>query len=354
MDIGKRLNAFVKLGSVIQMFLNYGEIVEDSEWINFKKRFDDLLRSSHEENPWFIEKNVRYAFSVIAKTLKEEKLAIWIKKYQQHIINRKMVKKVGVVLAGNIPLVGFFDFMYVLISGNSFIGKLSSKDRSLLPFVSELLISIEPAFEKRIEFIEEKLTGFDAIIATGSNNSARYFKYYFGRYPNIVRKNRNGVGVLSGNETRKELLALGKDMLLYFGLGCRNVSKIYVPDQYSFEQLFDALKEYSWLANHNKYMNNHDYYKSIYLIDQLKHFDNGVLILKEDKSFATPISIVHYEYYTNYEKLNRELIENSTKIQCIVANTDKIDSCFPYGTTQDPGLGDYADGIDTMKFLLTL
>ncbi len=355
MDLNKRIKAFISLGEFLSFFKKDVEFNDNSN-VLFKKHynsFKNIIKTSYEKNAWFTEENVRFAITSICESLKEKNIKKWIKPYIQKFNNNKKTSgRVGVVMAGNIPVVGFHDFLCVLISGNIFIGKLSSQDPKLLPAIAEVIIDIEHGFKNNIEFTDKELSNFDVIIATGSDNTSRYFEYYFGQYPNIIRKNRNGVSVISGNETQNELRLLGEDIFTYFGLGCRNVSKIFVPKAYSFDQFFDAVKSFENVINNYKYRNNYDYYKSIYLINKTAHIDNGFLMLKEDKGFGSPISVVYYEYYDDKNELNNLLNSNADKIQCLISNDKEIISCIPFGTSQSPQLWDYADGVDTMRFLL--
>jgi hypothetical protein len=264
-------------------------------------------------------------------------------------------KKVAVVMAGNIPLVGFYDFMCVLISGNIFIGKLSSQDKFLLPAIAKELTNIEPSVSKYIVFTEERLPAFVAVIATGSNNSSRYFEYYFGKYPHIIRKNRNSIAILNGKESKEDIDFLADDIFLYFGLGCRNVTKIFVPEGYDFTMLKKALRKYKdCLSMHSKYMNNYDYNKSIFLINQIPHTDLGFCLLKEDVSIASPISVLNYEYYINISDVINSISINRDNIQCLVAGKTYTNYTVPFGKSQQPELFDYADGVDTMEFLISL
>jgi hypothetical protein len=260
---------------------------------------------------------------------------------------------IGLILAGNIPIVGFHDILCVLASGHKALIKLSSQDQKFIPYILEKLIEIEPAFERQISFID-RLKDFDAVIATGSNNTSRYFDYYFSKVPHIIRKNRNSVAVLNGQESREDLKALGHDIFDYFGLGCRNVSKLYVPKDYVFEEFFESIEEFKSVADHHKYNNNYDYNKSIFLVNLDKHLDNGFILLKEDSRFVSPLAVLYYEEYHNIEQLGSELIKNEDLIQCIVSNSKLPLSTVPFGQSQCPGLFDYADGVDTMKFLREL
>jgi hypothetical protein len=257
-------------------------------------------------------------------------------------------------MAGNIPMVGLHDLICVLASGNHALIRLSSSDGILIPAVLKVLCNINPEFENKFSFVEGPLKNFDAIIATGSNNSSRYFDYYFGKYPHIIRKNRNGVAVLTGHETENDFKKLADDIFMYFGMGCRNVSKLYVPEGYNTEDIFQYFNDYSFLADLHKYRNNYDYQKSILLINRVKHLDNGFLLLKEDKSIMSPISVIHTETYHSAESLNHELQSKKDQIQCTVSTSRDIDSSIPPGRSQFPELWDYADGVDTLRFLLNL
>ncbi len=354
MDLNKRIKAFISLGEFLSFFKKDVEFNDNSN-VLFKKHYNSfkkIIKTSYEKNAWFTEENVSNAITSICESLKEKNIKKWIEPYIKKFNNKKISKRGGVVMAGNIPVVGFHDFLCVLISGNTFVGKLSSQDPKLVPAIAEVIIDIEPEFKNKIEFTDKELTDFDIIIATGSDNTSRYFEYYFGKYPNIIRKNRNGVAVISGNETQDELRLLGLDIFTYFGLGCRNVSKIFVPKAYSFDKFFEAVKSFENVINNYKYRNNYDYYKSIYLINKTAHLDNGFLMLKEDKGFSSPISVLYFEYYDHKTALNNLLKINADKIQCLISNDKEINSCIPSGTSQSPQLWDYADGIDTMEFLL--
>ena len=257
-------------------------------------------------------------------------------------------------MAGNIPLVGFHDFICIMMSGHKIVAKLSSDDNRLLPAIASKLIEVEPEFAGQITYSEDKLTNFDAVIATGSNNTSRYFEYYFRNVPHIIRMNRNGVAVLTGSETKEELSLLGEDIFMYFGLGCRSISKVFVPKSYSFEGFFRAIENYKYVADHNKYYNNYEYYKSIYLINSVKHFDNGFLLMKEDIGFASPPAVLFYEEYENLKNLNNRLELEKNEIQCIVSHQKDVAGAISLGCAQKPDLWDYADGVDTIEFMLNL
>ena len=256
-------------------------------------------------------------------------------------------KNVGLVMAGNIPLVGFHDFLCVLVSGHRQTIKLSSKDDVLLKHLVSKLQEWEPAIGAYISF-SDMLKDRDAYIATGSNNSSRYFEYYFGKYPSIIRRNRTSVALLTGSETRQELECLSDDIQLYFGLGCRSVTKLYVPRGYDFLPLLDALRKYSFFFEHNKYRNNYDYQLAMYLMNSQFYMTNDSIVLLEQKGLFSPIGTLYYEFYESGTDPGAELKQNND-IQCIIGKGHG-----PFGTSQTPGLGDYADGVDTMAFLSTL
>ena len=256
-------------------------------------------------------------------------------------------------MAGNIPLVGFHDYVCGLISGNHMLIKLSKEDKLFLPLMTKVLIHLDSSFEERVEFTEGVLKDFDAVIATGSDNSARYFDHYFSSYPHLIRKNRNSIAILDGNETDEELKSLSHDILTYFGLGCRSVSKLYVPKGYNFDSFFNSIFAYKDLINNHKYANNYDYNKAIYLMSEYKFLDNGFFMIKEGNEMHSPISTINYEYYDNISHLNEKIKQQEDNIQCVVSNI-KFEGRIDFGETQNPSLNQYADNIDVMNFLLTI
>jgi hypothetical protein len=337
MDLNERIQAFVSLGR------------------RFKALDKEVMIRAHQQNPWFTEDNVLQAAAAWSETLTEENLQRWLTPYQNKLSSEKG-KKTGVINAGNIPFVGFHDFMSVLISGNKYVGKNASDDSVLLPYVATCLTDIEPRFKERMAFIE-RISSVDAVIATGSNNTSRYFEYYFSKYPNIIRKNRNGVALLTGSESKEELNALGKDIFCYFGLGCRNVSKLYVPRNYDFNVFFEAIYDYDGVMQHNKYMNNFDYNNAVLLLKQIPFLQNGFLIIFEDPRIPSPIAVLHYEFYDSVEEVCKKLNSEKESIQCIVSSAElqNVKSAIVnFGKTQHPALWDYADGVNTMNFLLDL
>ena len=343
---------FVELGKFLSQFSEHNSARKNDVLHNdlFFDDFKFLIESSVNYNGWFTKEQVYYAVQSWAKALTEDNLNKWLSNYN---FTEKTPKTVALILAGNIPLVGFHDFVSVIISGNKALVKLSSNDQKLLPILSKYLIAIDERLKNYIEFTEGKLENFDAVVATGSNNTARYFEYYFKDKPSIIRKNRNSVAVLTGKETREELELLGEDIFRYFGLGCRNVSKLFVPVGYDFDQFFNAIYNQKGVIEYEKYANNYDYNKAVFLMSLYKILDNGFLTIKEDESYSSPISSVFYEYYESIDSVKNKLQLDSEKIQCIVSN-GLIENSIPFGKTQQPELWDYADGVDTLEFLLSL
>lgn len=338
------IKAFVKLGNYLTIFCE--KCYHNADDVDAD--FNETVSRAGQMNGWFTKENILFAMQQWGALLTEKNITAWLSNYP--IEKNDHPKTVGIVMAGNIPLVGFHDFLCVLLSGNKVLAKLSSNDKVLLPFLSQFLIQEEPSLAERIQFVEGRMEGFDAVIATGSNNTSRYFEYYFGKKPNIIRKNRNSVAILTGNETEKELTALGEDIFRYYGLGCRNVSKIFVPKGYDFEPFFKAVFAYKGIVDQHKYANNYDYNKAVYLMSSFKILDNGFLILKEEDGYSSPISVLFYSFYDSEEALRKELKKQEDQIQCMVSGKDGVG----FGETQKPSLYDYADGVDTMEFLLKL
>jgi hypothetical protein len=321
---------------------------------HFLSSFQHIIQKNHQHNAWFTPDFIRMNLKAWSKVLHKEKLEKWQSSYPQLMKENDSPKKIGMVMAGNIPLVGLHDFLCVLLTGNIVLGKLSSKDNKLFPAIKQILEYINPGFKQKIFFTEEKLENFDAIIATGSNNSGRYFEYYFRNSPNIIRKNRNSIAILTGKESEEDYRKLAFDIFSYFGLGCRNVSKIYVPEDFNFPRMLDQFMEFSWLYNHNKYANNYDYNRSVYLVNSVPLFDTGYLILKEDAGISSPVGCLFYEKYNSIEAVSKKLSFMKEKIQCFVSEVDIASETIPFGKTQEPELWGYADNIDTINFLLNL
>jgi hypothetical protein len=312
-----------------------------------------IMSTEKHYNAWFTAESVRNSIAALANMLNAADIKKWLDGY--NISFDSVPKKIGLILAGNIPIVGFHDVLCVLASGNYALIKTSANDSRLIRYILETLTSIAPEFSDRYNFVD-RLDKFDAVIATGSNNTSRYFEYYFGKVPNIIRKNRNSIAILTGNETSTELHKLGFDIFDYYGLGCRNVSKVLVPENYNFVPFFEAIEEFQPIINHHKYNNNYDYNKSIYLVNKEKHLDNGFLLVKEDDRMVSPLSVLYYEEYKNLDELDKKIALQRENIQCIVSKAAlKVENqVVDFGESQRPKLWDYADGIDTMEFLSIL
>ncbi|MEZ4802670.1 MAG: acyl-CoA reductase [Gelidibacter sp.] len=352
MYLQQRINAFSQLGNFLRQFSR--ERIEKNASVAHNDLFFDgfqhQMQLAYEHNGWFTKENVSFALEGWANLLTESNLTEWLSKYD---FNDVLSKKVAIVMAGNIPLVGFHDFLCVLISGHHVLVKQSSNDKHLLPFLCKYLELVEPDFKGKMSFTEEKLNDFDAVIATGSDNTSRYFEYYFKGKPSIIRKNRNSVAVLTGNESEEQLTALSEDIFRYYGLGCRNVSKLFVPKDYNFESFFKAMYDWNPIIHQTKYANNYDYNKAVYLMSEFDMLENGFLMIKEDESYGSPIATVFYEYYESLASLKDKLKSDEDKIQCVVSE-GILDSEISFGQTQRPELWDYADTIDTITFLLKI
>ena len=335
MNIEERIQAFVALGKKLAQL----PAEEKQAW----------ALQARAGNNWFTEESVEMAIQGIVGYLQEDALRKWLAEYSF----RDSKKIVGVVMAGNVPAVGFHDMLCVLLSGHVLYAKLSSQDEVLPKKIAALLRDIEPRFASQLHFME-RLNQAEAMIATGSDNSARYFKYYFGKVPHIIRQNRTSCAVLTGKEETQDFVKLGEDIFLYFGLGCRNVSKLYVPEGYDFTPFLDAIAPFKKVMDHNKYINNYDYNKSILLVNQVPHHDNAFLLLTENKALVSPVSMVYYEYYATEQDLAFQLELQRDKIQCVVAGDENIPGSIPFGQAQHPQVWDYADGVDTMQFLQSL
>ena len=307
----------------------------------------DLAARARNQNAWFDLPNVRTALAGVAHLLAERALSHWAGRYPAE---PPTPHQVGVVMAGNIPLVGFHDLLCVLLSGHSLLAKLSKDDTVLMLWIIQELTAIEPAFGERVKVVE-RLNAADAFIATGSDNTARYFEFYFKNKPHLIRRNRTSLAILTGHETSAELALLGADIFQYYGLGCRNVSKLYVPAGYNFVPLLDALQPWHKVLNHHRYQNNYDYNKSIMLVNAVPHLDSGFLLLTESAALVSPISVVHYSTYAQEIDLLDQLTDVAAQTQAIVSAGGRYAGSVPFGQAQHPSVADYADGIDTMEFL---
>ena len=344
--------SFIELGKFLAQFSATNSVKSKNVLHNdlFFDDFISLINLSQSHNGWYTEENVCFSINSWAEALTEENLEKWLSNYNFSEIKPKTV---GLILAGNIPLVGFHDFLSVLISGHKVLVKTSSNDQHLLPFLAKYLIAVEPEFKNYITFVDGKLENFDAVIATGSDNTARYFEYYFKDKPSIIRKNRNSVAVLDGSESKEQMIALGEDIFRYFGLGCRNVSKIFIPKNYNFDLFFNGMFPYQDVIKYEKYANNYDYNKAVFLMSNFNLLDNEFLIIKEDSSYSSPISSVFYEFYDDINGIKNRLETDKDKIQCIVSN-NLVENSIDFGLTQKPNLWDYADNVDTIDFLIHL
>ncbi|MCW3127956.1 MAG: acyl-CoA reductase [Bacteroidetes bacterium] len=308
-------------------------------------------------NPWFTKEFTHTAINaIIYEMLNEQKLTDWLSHYS--ITDADPAQVVGIIMAGNIPLVGFHDFLCGYILGHPLRIKLSGKDEVLFPFVFDKLCKIDPELAGKSRIVD-RLEGYDAVIATGSNNSHRYFEYYFRDKPKVLRKNRNSIAILTGKESDGELDALADDIFMYFGFGCRNVSKIYIPQEYDVTVLFPHFEKYKWMHDHNKYMNNYDYNRTLLLLNKTAHLANEIIMIQESDSIASPVSMLYYQRYENVNLLKGQSVKNQELIQCIVtgdelSNELKMNQVVPFGGSQTPGLSDYADGVDVLSFLLSL
>lgn len=354
--LNSSIQSFHQLGAYLRLLLKNQFKTLDIDKIPFdvgdsfnliQNQLVDYIENSHHYNAWFTQESIHFALKEWASLLTVSQLEEWIKPYS--IDEDKNPKTIGVVMAGNIPMVGFHDYLCVLLSGHNLLAKLSSDDNKLIPILNDILLHIDEELAQKARFTNDQLSGFDAVIATGSNNTSRYFEYYFEKYPHIIRKNRNGVAVLKGEESEQELFELANDIFSYFGLGCRNVSKIFVPKNYEFRKMFECFESYNQLQNHSKYYNNYEYQKTIYLVNKTLHRDNGFALFKEDHSYASPIGVIYYEEYDDINDLKTRLEMDSGQIQCSIGK-----DYLNFGSSQKPKLNDYADGVDTLEFLINL
>jgi len=347
--LADRLNGFEQLGRV------FGLSSSEAPWpghacgLNEAEygAFEAAILGAQGRNAWFTADNVRHMLRALAGLLAQDVLHAWAARYAMD--DTAVIRTVGVITAGNIPLVGFHDILCVLLSGHRLRLKVSSDDAGLTPAVLEVLHLLAPDLAARASLTDGKLGGVDAVIATGSDNTARYFEHYFGHLPRIIRMNRTSVAVLDGSESDEELTALGEDLFRYFGMGCRNVGKLYIPQDFDLDRLFRAVLPWGHLARHNKWANNYDYHKAIWLMDRVPLIENGFVLLKEDTGLHSPLGSIFYERYTDRSTVEATLEAQSRRLQCVVGHGH-----LPFGSAQCPGPQDYADGVDTMRFLLEL
>jgi hypothetical protein len=315
--------------------------------------FSAIINKQSLENKWFTKENCCFALYALATMLEEKSCETFYQKYQQYFHKETVSQRIAVISAGNIPCAAFHDFFCILVSGNQYIGKLSSQDALLLPFIAKMLIKIAPEWAEKIAFVE-KLPKFDKIIATGSNNNAQYFEYYFKGSPMLLRKNRNSIAILNGNESEEELEKLSIDVFQYFGLGCRSVSKIYIPKNYNLNLLVKIFQKKSeLLALHNGYMNNYEYHRAIYSLNKMPFYDGNTFLLLQNQSLVSPVAVIYYEEYEKTSKLFEKIGSLKNDIQCLVSNDYTFENAVAFGKTQHPTLFDYPDKEDILLFCIS-
>ena len=346
-DFKERLIAFSELGTLFKENVDKKENKKFPEWNTVLEK---TLIESHSYNSWFTIDNLKLSLKNWSNSLQENIISDWLSKYN---IEDKSSKKIAIIMAGNIPAVGFHDLLCSLLLNFDCIVKLSSEDKLLIPFIVKFLESRNEKLKNKVTFESEKLKDFDGVIATGNNNSHRYFDYYFSKYPNLLRKTRHSIAVLDGKESDNDLSELSNDIFNYFGLGCRSVSKVFIPYGYDLDLLFNAFFRHKEVVNHNKYVNNFDYNKAVYLMSKEKFIENGFIILKEESKLGSPIGCLFYEFYNDKKEITKLINNNSDSIQCVVSNIN-FNTNIKFGQTQCPNINDYADNNDTIKFLLKI
>ena len=343
----ERLIAFSELGTLFKENVDKKENKKFPEWDTVLEK---TLIESHSYNSWFTIDNLKLSLKNWSNSLQENIISDWLSKYN---IEDKSSKKIAIIMAGNIPAVGFHDLLCSLLLNFDCIVKLSSEDKLLIPFIVKFLESRNEKLKNKVTFESDKLKDFDGVIATGNNNSHRYFDYYFSKYPNLLRKTRHSIAVLDGKESDNDLSDLSNDIFNYFGLGCRSVSKVFIPYGYDLDLLFNAFFRHKEVVNHNKYVNNFDYNKAVYLMSKEKFIENGFIILKEESKLGSPIGCLFYEFYNDKKEITKLINNNSDSIQCVVSNIN-FNTNIKFGQTQCPNISDYADNNDTIKFLLKI
>lgn len=339
-----KIDSLAKVGSFLNGFLSQSA----DSYNNIQEEFADVIRQSEIENPWFDNKSIQFALKSWADLLTRELLEQWISNYSL----RESNKKVGLILAGNIPMVGWHDVIAVILSGNIAVIKLSSKDKRLIPFLLKLWKDYS---QDTIDYqLVDRLENYDAVIATGSNNTARYLEYYFKDKKAIIRKNRTSIALLSGQESDEDLQNLARDIFTYYGLGCRNVTRLLLPEDMKLDRLFENFLDYQDIINHNKYANNYDYNRAVYLLNQDQFWDNNFVMLKQDDKLFSPLAVLHFSRYNNIEEALDFIKDNTEEIQTVVTNMDVNISHIKLGEAQQPTLDTYADNVDTMAFLANL
>ena len=347
LDFKERIKAFSELGTLFKENIDKKENKKFPKW---DLLLEETIIKSKSYNSWFTIDNLKLSLKNWSDSLQENNISDWLLKYK---IEDKSSKRIAIIMAGNIPAVGFHDLLCSLLLNFDCLVKLSSDDKFIIPFIVKFLESRNKKLNNKVVFESEKLKNFDGVIATGNNNSHRYFDYYFSKYPNLLRKTRHSIAVLDGNESDEDLSNLSNDIFNYFGLGCRSVSKVFLPRSYDLDFLFNAFFKHKEIINHNKYVNNFDYNKAVYLMSKEKFIENGFLILKEETKLGSPIGCLFYEFYDDKKDIIKLIQNNSDSIQCVASNMD-LKTNIQFGQTQCPTIGDYADNNDTIKFLLKI
>ena len=344
MSINDRISLLIKLGKQLK------QVVQGQENLSAgQDKLKELITRVVNYNQWFTPENVHSAIQGIIQMLEEEELLDWTGRYMTRIQNKERSCTVGLVMAGNLPMVGFHDFLSVYIVGDYAKIKMSSDDAQLLPVVFEIAAEINSEFKQSYELVEGFLKGMDKVIATGGNNTSRYFEHYFGSYPNVIRRSRTSVGVLSSDITTDDIALLAEELFCYYALGCRNVSKLFIHESIDMTGLMDELCKHDRVSSNNKYLNNLTFQKSVFLIDKIPFLDGGFFLMRENESVFSPISVLHYQRFQKEKEVLDFVHANQNDIQCVVGQgLGKV----PFGEAQKPHLWDYADQVDTVEFLL--
>jgi len=342
-SLNHKIIALSKLGKILS------DVAHEKIWSGYSlginkdeySSFIDAIKKAKYHNGWFSYDMVIFALLSWSKSLTVENIKFWLSKYEIKANNQS----IAIICAGNIPMVAFHDILCSYLCGMNVQVKLSSSDNVLIPELIKILANFDEKVLDDIVFTD-KVSNFNKVIATGSNNTSRYFNEFFGKYPSIIRKNRTSIAIIDGSETKEDLVNLSKDIFLYYGLGCRNITKLYLPLGYELDNIFGGLFNMKDVIYNNKYANNYDYYKAIFLLENYDIIENGFIILKEDNAIFSPIGTLYYQYYNNKNELDEMLNEHKKEIQCIVGR-----NYIPFGLSQEPKLWNYSDNIDTIDFL---
>ena len=344
LSLNQRIQVLADLGEMIRFELNSSP---------YNEAFENLLNKVNHSNPWFTIESIIQSLSSWSILLENNHLNQFISGYETQLFEKNNDKVVLLILAGNIPLVGMHDVVCSFLSGSKSMIKVSSKDALLIKYLIEQIGKINPVASKYFEISEAKAQGFTHVIATGSNNSARYFDHYFSKFPNIIRKNRSSLAIITQETTDTELEYLANDVFQYFGLGCRNVTQLWVPRSFDFDRLKSAFKAYAMIINHNKYVNNYDYHKAIALMNGDPFIDFEFILLQNKPMLKSPLGVLHYNFYENVTEVDSYIQEHRADIQCVVSSESTSFNEVNFGQTQQPKLWDFADQIDTLQFLLS-